>query len=806
VKPICVGVGMTSVVFAVAATPAQAQLAAPSSETADADLRPLSVEEVLVTARKRSAPISDVGMSITAATQSELTEKGITSPLGLTRIEPSLQFSISPTGMPIYTIRGVGYFESSLSATPAVSIYQDEVPYLYPLLSKGALLDLDHVEILKGPQGILFGQNATGGAINFDVAHPTSNFSTGLNATYGRFDSTHIDGFLSGPLTKTLSIRLALSLDEGGAWQRSETRNETLGRKDLKIGRLILDWQPNRELKASVNLNTFRDRSDAQAGQLYGYYFVAPQYISPVSSAQRSTPAGYFPNPAYFATYPQHIQAQLAEPMNPSNSQQADWIAGTHPSLDETYYQGSLRMDYSVSDALALTSITSYQYYTQHDVSDAAGEAVPTVTRIIHGNVSSVYQEIRAYGNLTDYRLDWFVGFNYEYDLTRENADTIPFFTSASFLTGGSPFSPLQIAPFTSTGAPSHVEAETKAVFANLDYKFTPQIIGHAGIRYTQSDQNFDSCSYAGDPLSSVILDVPAGQCVTALPSGGRGKYFTGLNQSNVPWHVGLDWKFAPNNMLYGSVSRGYKAGTSPNLGAATYQQLTPVRQEALQSYEIGLKSSLSQRTLTVTAAYFHYDYTDKQMLGRFRDPLFGTLRALVNIPKSKVDGFEANAAWLPIRGLTLNAAVTYLDSRVNSDFFSYGPYVLNDSDTVNFNGEAFSFTPKWSLNYGVRFDWPVSEAFSAYVSLDGSYQTRTSSAFGDTAAHTEGPSLNNKAYGLLNVAAGIESEDDHWRAQIWGKNVTNTYYWNSAFHEFDPVVRYTGLPSTYGITLSYLH
>jgi iron complex outermembrane receptor protein len=111
------------------------------------------------------------------------------------------------------------------------------VPYLYPVLSKGALVDLDHAEILKGPQGTLFGQNATGGAINFDAAHPTSNFAAGLNATYGRFDAAHIDVFLSGPLTEALSGRLALSLDEGGAWQRSETRNDTLGSKALiKIG------------------------------------------------------------------------------------------------------------------------------------------------------------------------------------------------------------------------------------------------------------------------------------------------------------------------------------------------------------------------------------------------------------------------------------------------------------------------------------------------------------------------------------------------------------------------------------------
>jgi len=281
-------------------------------------------------------------------------------------------------------------------------------------------------------------------------------------------------------------------------------------------------------------------------------------------------------------------------------------------------------------------------------------------------------------------------------------------------------------------------------------------------MRYTLSDQNFGGCTYTGDPLSSVVLGVPAGQCVTALPTGGRGEYFTTLNQSNVPWHIGFDWKFAPNNMLYVSISKGYKAGTSPNLGAETYKQLTPVRQEALQSYEVGLKSSLVQSSLTFTADYFHYDYKDKQLLGRFVDPIFDSIQALVNVPKSVEDGFEAAAVWRPVRGVTLNAAVTYLDSRVASDFFNYGPYVLNATDTVNYKGETFPFTPKWSLNYGARYDWPMSEALFAYVSLDGSYQTRTSSAFGATAAHAEGPSVNNNAYGMLNLAAaqGKQTKD----------------------------------------------
>jgi iron complex outermembrane recepter protein len=458
-------------------------------------------------------------------------------------------------------------------------------------------------------------------------------------------------------------------------------------------------------------------------------------------------------------------------------------------------------MDYTASDAFELTSITSWQRYTQHDQEDIAGEAVETVAGTIDGDVSSFYQEIRAHGDTLEHRLKWLLGLNYEDDTTEEDAYFNEFFVSGSYLTGGSPYSPIPIAPFTQTITPSQVDATTRAAFANLDYDLTPQLIAHAGVRYTESDQAFGGCVGAGAPLSPVLFHVPALQCDTALPNGTRGEYYTGLNQNNVPWRVGLDWKFAENNMAYVSISKGFKAGTSPTLGAETYQQLTPVKQESIQAYEVGLKSLLLDRTLTLTTAYFHYDYKDKQLLGRYLDPIFGDLQALVNIPDSEEDGAEAALAWQPIHGLTLNGAITYLDSRVTSSFVNYGPYVLSGTDTINYKGEAFPFTPKWSLNYGARYDWPLTSTLSAYASFDGSYQSQTTSAFGDSG---QGPSLYNKSYALLNLTAGVMTQDGHWRTELWGKNVTNTYYWNTAYYEFDPAVRYTGMPATYGITLSY--
>lgn len=780
------------------------------------------VQEVIVTAQKRSENINAVGMSITAATGQQLMQKGVTTVSDLTRIEPSLQFSQTSYGTPVYTIRGVGYFEQSLAASPTVSIYQDEVSYPFPVMSKGVLLDPERVEILKGPQGTLYGQNATGGAINFIAAKPTNTFAAGIDDSYGRFNDNLLSGFVGGPLTPKLNARLSGSIEEGGAWQKSETRSDTLGNKDTLVGRLILDWQPTEQFKASLNLNGWQDHSDTQAGQLEGVYFISPQFISP--NALTPVAANHFPNPAYYATYPAAIQAVVNQPTNPTNDQQADWSPGTHPHNDETFYQGSLRLDYSISDNIGLTSLTSYERFSEHNLDDDSGIGYPYLGSHIGGNVSTVSQELRLHGAFDEDKVHWLFGANYERDQSKESDFFSPLLASSAYLTGGSLFSPIPLTPF-EYGARNDVDSTTTSIFGNIDYRILETVTLHAGARYTQSDQRIESCSY-GDASINTYLNgvaqalsaafggptpttVSPGQCLTLGPAPGfqPGLVRTALNQNNAPWRVGVDWTPFEHQLFYFSVSKGYKAGASPSLGATSYIQFKPVTQESLLSYEVGAKSSLLDRRLQLNVAYFHYDYTDKQELGDVIDPLgiLGALQALVNIPKSVEDGAEVSAVWRPTSGLTLNAAVTYLDSRVTSNFFNFSPYSLSATDSINFKGEPFPFTPKWSLQYGARYDWNLTSDLSAFVSADASYQTKSIASFGAEQATAVGaPPLIVKAYGLLNLTAGLQSADKHWRVELWGKNVTNTYYWNTAVAVSDSIARLAGMPATYGVSVHY--
>lgn len=774
------------------------------------------VADIVVTANKRSENINNVGLAITAATGEQLKQKNVVSVSDLTKIEPSLQYSQSQSGTPVYTLRGVGYFEQSLSATPTVSIYEDEVPFAFPVLSRGVILDPARVEILKGPQGTLYGQNATGGAINFIAAKPTDKLEAGLDDSIERFGENIANAFVGGPLSSTVSARLSGRLENGGSWQRSVTRpGEKLGSKDTQIVRLITDWKPSSNFKASLNLNGWWDHSDTQAAQLEGFRFQDPQNIATGSA---SNPAFYLPaapGSAAYAGYPAPIKSLLQEPIVKGDARAADWVAGTHPKNNEQFYQAALRLDYDISDSIGLTSLTSYVHFKENNLIDpTANGYVANQTDRIVGSVESVFQELRLHGKFGGAG-NWLIGANYARDKSSE-VDNVTTVGSVSY----GPV-PLGLPPYFHFGANNNDTATTKSVFANADYQITSTIDVHGGIRYTKSDQSIDGCSTSSDASVNILQTVISGLLASAYgnPGGvgvtgqcvtlGPAPYFlpenvhNDLNQHNIPWRVGVDWKPILHTLVYASVSKGFKAGSSPALGASNYDQLIPVTQESLLSYEVGLKSELFDRKVQINLAAFHYDYTNKQELGRLQDPVYGAVQTLINIPKSKEDGAEASLVVRPTTGLTLSGAVTYLKSKVTSDFFNTGPYPVG-TNSIDFKGERFPFTPEWTTQFGARYDFDVSDRLKAFVSADGSYQTFQSAAFGYQQATTTGaPSLVIPAYALFNLTAGIGDRNDKWRVDVFGKNVTNKYYITSINYIADSTTAFTGMPATYGVRLS---
>jgi iron complex outermembrane receptor protein len=181
------------------------------------------IEEIVVTAQKREESINEVAMSIQAATGERLTELGITDTADLFKVVSGFSSNVTYYGTSIYTIRGVGFQDTALASSPTVSVYLDETPLAYSVLTQGVSLDLQRVEVLKGPQGTLFGQNATGGAVNYVANKPTETFEAGVDASVGRFNTIDVQGFVSGPVSDTLSYRLAGRTINSDGWQKQYT-------------------------------------------------------------------------------------------------------------------------------------------------------------------------------------------------------------------------------------------------------------------------------------------------------------------------------------------------------------------------------------------------------------------------------------------------------------------------------------------------------------------------------------------------------------------------------------------------------
>ena len=199
--------------------PAMAEDAAPVPAKSAARTPNRTIEEIVVTAQKREENINNVGISIQAATGTALKELGISDASDLYKVVTGFNSNVTYYGTTVYTIRGVGFQDTALASGPTVSIYLDEMPLPFSAMTNGLTLDLQRVEALKGPQGTLFGQNATGGAVNYIANKPTDHFEYGADGSFGRFDTRDINGYVSGPITDTLSYRVAARALNGAAWQ-----------------------------------------------------------------------------------------------------------------------------------------------------------------------------------------------------------------------------------------------------------------------------------------------------------------------------------------------------------------------------------------------------------------------------------------------------------------------------------------------------------------------------------------------------------------------------------------------------------
>ena len=757
------------------------------------------LEEVFVTANKIEQNIRDVGTTITVKSYDEMQMRQILSLEDLAAAIPGLSYSRSALNTPVYSLRGVGFNDLSLGVYPSVSVYQDEALLTFPAMSTHSAFDLERVEVLKGPQGTLFGQNSTGGAINYIAAKPTDEFSTGITGTYGRFDLIDVEAFVSGPLSENLKGRAAVKYRNANDWQTSTSHGDENGSEDLLIGRVILEWEPTDNLRISGGVNVWKDESDPQAMQLSAIRVNFPETV------QDSVRFAPFPDLTNRAADWSVVDPTTGAPFDMKSD------------IDSIHTTG--RIDWDFSDNLRFTSLTSYIDYERKGVVDADAIAAESYDfRQSNGTAESLTQEFRLENtNTENYR--WIVGVNYEDSETDE--DLLLEYDEDSSSNADANFIHV-------SGLHAINKMKNWAVFSNLNYRLTDRISAKAGIRFTDAEFEHSNCNYTTEELLTELFNIlgdifsgpgtftpiEVGDCYTLNEEGVPGELFEEtLKEDNVSWKVGLDFEMTDDVMLYFNVSKGYKQGSFPSTAASTFVQFEPVVQESILAFEGGVKAVAMDGRMFFNAAAFYYAFDDKQIRGRIDEPIFGILEVLRNIPESEITGFEADVTFLPVEGLTLRAALTYTDTEVTKS----PEGAINDlGEPTDFTGSELPFAPPWQFQLDGQYEWVMNgNGFKPFIGFTFNFSDDTMSILNGDTSPLFTDDINRTvpgglypfvidSYNTLDLRLGVISPDERWTVFAWGKNVTDEYYWTNVLIGADTIGRLTGRPATYGITFSY--
>ena len=824
------------------ATPSDQGVGPNTATTANGGIKPADAPvdptEIIVTANKRLQAVNNVGLTITAASGLELANRGVAGPQDLAKLVPGFTFTQSLYSTPVYTLRGIGLYDATFGAAPSVAIYTDEIPRNVPVMSDALDLDIDRVEVLKGPQGTLFGQSATGGAINYILGKPTKTLKAGFGASYERFNRFEASAFVSGPLGERVQARLAVKGVTGGAWQRSLSRPDDKNGATRKLmGRATVDFEPTDRFKIELSATGVRDHSDPLAPQYAGtllnlypsqaalttsgnpYGRVdAARYADLTNPASAGYDASFLGRQATVVGRLSSTNASVAAGANAllgteisNDARDAEWTPGLLGPSRNSYYQLAGRADYEFNDTVKLTYIAALAQKKLKYAQDLDGTTAQVVDVPLDGNVKSFNQELRLAFD-TD-RLHSIVGVSYDNVRTEQNN----FFFLRDYSAN------LGLIALTLNNFTSRMRSH--ALFGNVEYEVAHNLNIQAGIRFTSNKQRASYCY--NDPaidaaqgtafvfgtfLNSVPISIQPGQCFpttgdlllgtaasTLTPVNGK------LSERNVSYRVGANYKFDNGTLLYATLSQGYKAGIFSAIGASRVLQYTPATQEKVVAYEAGIKAPFANRTVQLNGAAFYYDYKDKQVRGRIQDTIFGLLEKLLNVPKSYIYGVEGQLVVRPVQGLDLSASATYLKSKVTGNYSATpdGSLVYNAAGyTGNFKGSELPYTPKFSANFDGQYEFPVTSSYNAFVGGTVVYQGKQNTTFRN--ASLPATDFEIRGYTTLDLRAGVTSEDKHWRVTVYGQNVTNKSYVTGISTFLDTLIRYRGKPAVYGASFAY--
>lgn len=768
------------------------------------------IQEIIVTAQKREENIQDVPIAISAFSGEVLTDLGISDTRDLARLVPGFNANESGRNTTLFTLRGVGFADTTYTATNTVGTYIDEVNLPFAVMTRGANLDIERVEVLKGPQGTLYGRNTTGGLINYVAKAPTDTFEAGTLTSFGTYETLESENFISGPLGETLAGRLAFKIVHGGeGWQKSNVRggSDRLGEQQKLSARGSLDWRPADDLFIRFRAEGWMDRSDP----------TAPQAVGVIPGNPFIGEAGLNPE---IRDYP-----YLDDSADPDV---ADWpITEMYPGeLDDYFHMESIKAIWDLGDTMSLTGVVSHLEQNADNSPQLQGLHISATDLFTTANIETDALELRLSDTWNDGRFYWSLGGTVSRDEATEEefADTTnagALFAVANQVAGV----PLLSGPVTDkvvlTGEP---EIKQWAVFLNTDTTLTDQLSLNLGVRYSRSEQDYTFCATepvdanadgAGIGLSNVFTGlsqlaaaqyllatgmpgrptvVMKGDCFSLGEDGNNDPFVDSLDEDNVSGRAALSWQSEDSDLYFVSVSRGFKNGGFPVLNPARKSQLVPVVQEELMAYEVGAKLSFFDGGLYTGLGAFFYDYTDKQLLTKTLDDVFGPLPILQNAPKSNVYGFELELRAQPLRGLTLAVAASYIKTEID-EFVGTN----SEGNEQDFAGLPFNFAPETQISLLADYIWALNDRYDAGISADY-YRS------GDTnGAIDQNPLLEMEEYGLLGARLRAGPNNGDWTVALFGRNLTNELANLGSNSWSEAVTRHVARARTIGISFNYL-
>lgn len=641
-----------------------------------------ALERVVVTAQRREETAQDVGVAISVLGGEKLADKGITQVNQLQNATPSLE--IEPAfggGQPQFRIRGVGFQDYASNNSPTVGIYLDEVAQPFPIGTQGLLFDLERVEVLRGPQGTLYGRNSTAGAVNFLVERPTSFFETGFNTRYGSYNAWDGEGYVSGPLTDNLRARLAVASSQGGGWQKHRDTGQSLGDRDRNAIRGQLEWDASERTHFRLLVSAYEDRSEANG--LYLFNDFASQQHGLIPADRHRNRTGWSVRPEFARL--------VGEP------------GLKKPGRDNSGNTVTLHGSFDLGNS-TLSSITSANRIKRRELNDWDASSAHESDVFFRSDAKVFSQELRLASN-SDGPLDWLGGLYY----SREKLDE-KFFSDFNDLGWG----------FPGTRTTYTQDADTVGVFGQLGYQLNPRLKLIAGLRYEDESRELN--------------DLVTANLGTGQPFAEPLDRKTSLDEFS--GKLGLEFQAAPDTLLYASVSRGVKSGGFTAYNGSDPRRADPFKFESLIAYEVGFKSDLS-RTLRLNGSAFFYDYQDQQVLDAYLGPT-GVIGKITNAPKSEIYGLELELEWLPLSGLSITQALGYKEGKYRkftaldvaaTQASGYEIYRDLSGEDLNFPNLSYqgSVAYRWragGLNLTAEADYSYRDAYNSWLGkaydLDG--------------------------------------------------------------------------------------